>query len=266
MGGPGTGIEEELEEKDPQFAYTLARGLDVLRAFDVEHAQLGNRDLAARTGIPRPTVARLTRTLAMLGYLRYDQPTARYRLTVSMLTLAHPVLAQLAVRRIARPLMQQLADHAHGAVSMGARHGLDMVLVESCIDNNSITARPDIGATRPILSTAIGRAHLAALDEAPRRQLLAELRAADPAAWKRFRAEVEQAVEDFARNGYCVALDTSRKGMHAAGVALRNSGGEVLALNCVVAAFQLGPDTLEKDLVPRLINLAQSVEMALGRS
>ncbi len=53
--------QSSQEEKDPQFAYTLARGLDVLRAFDASSPVLGNRELSQRTGISRPTVARLTR-------------------------------------------------------------------------------------------------------------------------------------------------------------------------------------------------------------
>ena len=57
--------------KDPQFAYTLAKGLEVLRAFDAVTPALGNREIAQRTGIGRPTVVRLTRTLAILGYLNY---------------------------------------------------------------------------------------------------------------------------------------------------------------------------------------------------
>ena len=57
------------DEKDPQFAYTLAKGLAVLRAFDGSSPFLSNSEIARRTGLTRPTVARLTRTLGMLGYL-----------------------------------------------------------------------------------------------------------------------------------------------------------------------------------------------------
>lgn len=42
------------------FATTLAKGLAVLEAFDAGATSLGNTDLAARTGLTRPTVARLS--------------------------------------------------------------------------------------------------------------------------------------------------------------------------------------------------------------
>ena len=57
---------------DAAFATTLAKGLVVLEAFKAGATQLGNMELSTLTGIPRPTVARLTHTLAELGYLRYD--------------------------------------------------------------------------------------------------------------------------------------------------------------------------------------------------
>ena len=61
---------------DAAFATTLAKGLVVLEAFKAATPLLGNMELSTRTGIPRPTVARLTHTLAELGYLRYDPELA----------------------------------------------------------------------------------------------------------------------------------------------------------------------------------------------
>ena len=54
------------------FATTLAHGLDVLAAFRNSNGSLSNADLALHTGLSRPTVSRLTYTLAQLGYLKRD--------------------------------------------------------------------------------------------------------------------------------------------------------------------------------------------------
>src|SRR5262245_33050947 len=45
-------------EGDKQFATTLARGLEILRCFTPEGPTLGNKDLAERTGLPKPTISR----------------------------------------------------------------------------------------------------------------------------------------------------------------------------------------------------------------
>lgn len=260
--------QEVLEvgaDKDPQFAYTLARGLDVLMAFSGSEGALGNREIADRTGIPRPTVARLTRTLSMLGYLRYEARSATYRLTPLLLCMAYPVLAQLSVRQVARPLMQQLADHAHGAVSIGVRQGTNIVLVESCVDGKALTGRPDIGATRSIARTAIGQAYIAAASVAERDEIYAALREETQQKWKQLKTTLDSAVESFGRLGYCVVRST-RPGIHAVGVALRaGSNSELMTMNCAVAAFELRDNGLEGDIAPRLMHLARNVEMTLGK-
>jgi hypothetical protein len=76
---PSPSAETVLAESagDAAFATTLAKGLVVLEAFEAGASLLGNMEIAARTGIPRPTVARLTHTLAELGYLRHDEGLAR---------------------------------------------------------------------------------------------------------------------------------------------------------------------------------------------
>ncbi len=60
----------EQAPKDRKFVEALARGLEVLRAFTHGHAVRGNQDIARITGLPKPTVSRLTYTLTQLGYLK----------------------------------------------------------------------------------------------------------------------------------------------------------------------------------------------------
>lgn len=257
----------EGEDKDPQFAYTLARGLQVLRAFEDAPLHLGNRDIAARTSIPRPTVARLTRTLAMLGYLKYDATTARYRLAAGILTLGYPLLSQMNVRQIARPLMQRLAERANGAVSLGTRQGLNIILVDSCIAPNAATRRPDVGATRKIVTTSLGRAYLAGLDESERSKLMAEIRASGQIEWAAFKRDMDREIRRYQTQGFCIAKDTAVKGHIAASVPFRvalDAESELMVVNCVIPDFQVDEAIMAKEFGPKLVALVQQVERALG--
>jgi len=221
--------------------------------------------LMVRAGIARPTVARLTRTLAMLGYLKYDQGDARYKLTASMARLVYPLLSQLSVRQMARPLMQQLANHVHGAVSLGMRDGLDIILIETCVDNSATNAKPEIGAARPIALTALGYAYLAALPGQERESILGEIRHDPRYDWKLVGPKIATEVERFKAKGYCISANADVYGVHAVGVPLRaEPGGEPMVFNCAVAPFNLQGDALESDIAPRLVNLKQNIEMSLG--
>src|SRR3974390_1508456 len=99
---------------DRQFVTALGRGLDVLRLFRAEDAPLGNQEIARRTGLPKPTISRLTYTLTQLGYLNYDRKLGVYSLGGGVLALGYVALANLDVRRVARPLMQELAPECRG--------------------------------------------------------------------------------------------------------------------------------------------------------
>ena len=255
-------------DKDPQFAYTLARGLQVLRAFEGTRADLGNREIGEIIGIPRSTAARLTRTLSLLGYLQYDQPTQRYRLTAAMLTLAYPVLAQLPVRQMARPHMQELANHVKGSVSLAMRQGLTMVLIESCVDPKAVT-RPDIGAVRELATTALGLAYLAGLSTDIRNELLAQLSRAADLSQSKGKTDTSSSLimtaefDRYANEGFCMA-HSEPAGTVAVGVPLRLRAAGTLSLNCVIAKHLTTAKLIQNDVGPRLAKLARDLELLMG--
>jgi len=120
----------EDSNKDRQFVTALARGLEVLRCFKPSDRHLGNQDIAERTGLPKPTVFRLTYTLTRMGYLYHDEKLGKYQLGTGVLSLGFSFLTNMDVLKIARPLMQELADYSHTVVSVGSRDRLGMVYLD----------------------------------------------------------------------------------------------------------------------------------------
>src|SRR5262245_57519678 len=84
------GTQIKTEDPDPRFNNVLARGLAVMRAFQIDRTLLGNLELAQITGLARPTVSRLTFTLTHLGYLRYREEFGKYELAAGVVGLAYP--------------------------------------------------------------------------------------------------------------------------------------------------------------------------------
>src|SRR4249919_3465991 len=74
-------------KKDRHFVTALARGLEVLACFRSGDVMLGNGELAERCRLPKSTVSRLSQTLERLGYLRYVDDVAKYRLGGATLAL-----------------------------------------------------------------------------------------------------------------------------------------------------------------------------------
>ncbi|MBK8763984.1 MAG: IclR family transcriptional regulator [Burkholderiaceae bacterium] len=251
---------DKLQEGDAYFATTLAKGLLLLRAFAPSGGWLGNKILVERTGLTKPTVTRLAKTLTQLGYLRHSAERGKYCLDAAVLELVNPFLSQLAVRQVARPLMQSLADDVHGAVSLGVARATDMIFIESCVDIRAENARPDVGTTRPMATTAMGRAFLAAAGDARRLGLYEQLQRLAPDQWPAWRAVLEAERARYRRDGFTVSLGDNDRALHAVGVAIEVPGQDLpMAFNCVIAPGRLSSGQLEGDIGPRLAALARTV-------
>ena len=252
-------------EGDRQFATTLARGLEVLRCFTPLESMLGNKEISVRTGLPKPTVSRLTYTLTKLGYLRHNMRMGKYQLGSAVLSIGYPLLASMNVRQVARPFMKELADYCNGSVSMGVRDRLNMVYVESCRSGNAITTLPDIGTSVPIAQATIGRAFLAACTPAEREAVLNQMKVKEPENHRKYRSAIDKSLEDIRARGFCASLGELRREVHAVGVPMRRTvDGEIAAFNCGVPAFALKKGQLEDDIGPRLLAMVRNIEAALG--
>ena len=253
---------------DAAFATTLAKGLVVLEAFKAGAALLGNMEIAVRTGIPRPTVARLTHTLAELGYLDYVQDRAKYRVGIRALRLAHPLLADMPFRQTARPLMQELAQSVRGTVSIGLLDGTSMIYVETARSGDVGPHTPDIGMPIAVISTAMGRAAAALLPAAEAAFFDERFEADDAEAWSAHRAQYRAGIMQCADRGFCACFGDYMASIHAVAAPLYRTAhaGRCFAINCGIPAFRLQPGQLEAEIGPRIRALAASIRVLINEA
>lgn len=250
--------------EDRQFATTLARGLEILRCFTPEEPFLGNKDLAERTGLPRPTISRFTYTLVRLGYLRHAD-SGKYQLGSATVSLGYPMLARVRIRQVVRPAMNEMADLYGCSVSMGVRDRLGIVYVETSRSRAVFAPQfSDIGRWLPLAASSTGHAYLAACDPAERKSILNEIRVKTPQVWKEYHRYIERSLKDFARDGFCILQEHEYPGVRAVGVPMmRPVDGERLVFNCVANLDHLRKGTLEHEIGPRLVAMVKAMERSL---
>ncbi|NRF68720.1 IclR family transcriptional regulator [Aquincola sp. S2] len=258
--------ETEAQRNDPDFVTAVARGFAILRCFKRGERALGNKDLATRTGMPRSTIARLTHTLTELGYLDFQPSIEKYSLGLAVVQFSVNYLAGLDVREIARPLMQQLATDMRATVTLAAPQAEHMVFLEVVHGNPTFALRVGVGERVPRGTTAVGRACLAAFDAAERERLMAAAqKAVRKDDWPLVKRDYEAAFRDYARHGLCLSLGDWNKDVHAVSVPmLSGDGRRVMAFSCSVPARQLAKDQLISEVGPRLMQLRDRVNQALG--
>jgi len=259
-------FDEGDDAKDRQFVTALARGLELLRCFGLNEREIGITDLARRTGIPKPTVARLAGTLAKLGYLDHLEAQGRYRLGAGVLALGFGMLARLDVRETARPLMRELAERTQASVSLGIRDRLSLVYVETVRSSASVTLQRGVGTRLALATTAMGRAYLAGMPASERGFLLDQVRLRDEAAWPLLQAGVEGALREYRESGFCMSLGDWDKDVHGVGVPFRAPDGTMMAFNCGKPAFKSSRAYLQDELGPALVEMVKKVGGSMGNA
>ncbi|MDY0106547.1 MAG: IclR family transcriptional regulator [Giesbergeria sp.] len=253
-------------KEDRHFVTALARGLEVLACFRSGNKALGNQEIAQRCKLPKSTVSRLTYTLTRLGYLIHVEELGKYRLGTATLSLGSAMLVRLDVRQIARPLMQELADFATAEVSLGTRDRFSMIYVENCRGSALLTLSLDVGSRIVLATSAIGRAWLAALPEGPRREVLDQIRARDPAAWPEVQADIDKALQDYRTLGVACSFGDWQPNVNAIARAFQPGGGlPPMVINCGGPSFNVSPEFLLGEVRPRLVEMVARIEAALHR-
>jgi DNA-binding IclR family transcriptional regulator len=260
------GVQEPTPPRDRKFVESLARGLEVLRAFTPADGLLGNQEIAARTRLPKATVSRLTYTLTQLGYLTHVERLAKYQLAPAALSLGYSALANMRIRQIARPFMQDLASETGATVALGTRDRLDVVYVEHCRSRSAPMLRLDLGSRIPIATTAMGRALIAAMPERERAWLTAHIARREAERWPKIRAGIERAVKDLPVRGFVLSIAEWQQDIVAVGVPLTlpSETAASFAFNCGAPEFRISRERFENDIGPRLVDMVRNVEAALS--
>lgn len=265
----GTATPEDsasaLSERRPDFVDSLAKGLQLLAAFE-RNVSLGNGDLVQLTGLPKATVSRLTGTLVTLGYLQRDEETRRYMVGSRTLGMGASLQRHMRLQRSARPRMQQLADELDVSVILGTREGTQVLLLEVARPPRSrLTVNTDIGSHIPLENTAIGMSCLVAAPVRERVRLLDELQRCHAKDWGAVRERVERAHAERLRRRFIVAPRSGGSGIIASAAApIILERGRVFAFAAVGPASEMPRERLFDLVGPALSAMVDRVAVDLG--
>ncbi len=259
-------LKAAIVKSDRHFVTALARGLEVLACFRHGDRMLGNQELSKRCGLAKSTVSRLTHTLTELGYLIYVDESAKYSLGTATLSLASAMLSKLDIRKLAHPLMQQLAEFGQCMVSLGSRDRLSMIYIDAVRGSAAITLSLDIGARIQIATSAMGRAYLTAVPEEERNDIMKRVcELADASRRPELQRGVTKALRDIRELGVCCSFGDWQKDVNAIAVPVRPGGGlPPMAINCGAPAYMVSKEFLLERVRPRLVALVSELETSLG--
>lgn len=218
-------------ESSPDYMQSLARGLEVLRAFDLEHPAMTLSQVADRVGLSRAVVRRCLLTLQHLGYL--GSQGRQFSLNPRVLDLGYHYLSSLSLPDRAMPFMEQLAQAVHESTSLSVLDDLEILYVARVPVQRIMTIALGVGARLPAFAASMGRVLLAGLPEG---ELDARLRRADLRPLTPYTlCSHEGLMAEIAkvrRQGHCLVVDELEVGLCSIAVPIHDRSGRVAgALN-----------------------------------
>lgn len=150
----------------------LHNGIRVLRAFSVDEPALGVTEIARRVELHKSTASRILGQLEQLDLVVRDPESGRFRLGLGLVGLAGPLLANLDVRRIAYPALEELTGRTGETSALVVSSGSESVSVEQVPSPHQVKHTTPIGTRYTTSASASVQVFLAELPEAQARELL----------------------------------------------------------------------------------------------
>jgi IclR family pca regulon transcriptional regulator len=242
-----------------EFVESLARGLEVITAFDAAHAALTIAQVAERTGLARPTAHRLLLTLEDLGYV-VNTPHG-YMLTPQVVDLGMAYVSSRGILRIAQRHMETLVAATDQSVSLSQLSGSDIVYVARVEVPKIISVGVTIGGRLPALGTSMGQVLLSALDDEQLTMTIAtpSLSRFTPRVTYE-RPQVNAMMAMTRECGWALNDEVLHFGVRSIAAPIRNGDGAIVAaLGMAVHAGEVSTDQLTSFHLPQLLEASRKI-------
>lgn len=203
------------------------------RAFAVLDAlgggPLGVTEVAARTGLPKSTAARLLTTLVGLAAVEQVPGGTDYRLGLRLLALSAGLGRTASLVEAARPVLVALAREAGEAVGLSVRDGSTVHYIDQVDSGQPVSVRDWTGARLPMHPVSSGRIFLAAMAPADLDALLARPLERFTPATVVLPARLRAILRDVIRDGLSWTVDEYAEGITSVAAPVVDVAGEVVA-------------------------------------
>jgi IclR family pca regulon transcriptional regulator len=248
------------------YVNSLARGLEVIRAFTRSTPRMTLSDIARATGMTRATVRRFLLTLVREGYA--DTDGKYFGLKPKVLELGYAALSSLTFLDVAQPVMARLAEKLEESCFCAILDGDDVVYV-ACVQRPRRFVNIDltVGGRVPAHCVSTGRVLLAALDERQLSRYLdrATLRKLTPNTVTS-RVKLRSLVEETRTRGWSSVDQELEIGLRSISVPIKDHAGKVLAaLNVACPTSRITPEDMHSRILLELQAATRDITAGLQK-
>ena len=153
---------EETGKNPTQVAERLFQVIKCL----AENGPMGIMDLSAQLGFHKSTTHRLVTSLQYMGYVRQDEESLKYALSLKFLEIGSKILEQTNMAFLIHPSLKKLSEQTGETVHLVRREGTEAVYIDKVESTvNSIRMVSRVGSRIPLYCSGVGKALLAELPD-----------------------------------------------------------------------------------------------------
>jgi DNA-binding IclR family transcriptional regulator len=220
-------------------------------------------DVSAHLDVAPSTAHRLLSALRAQGFVDQEVGSRRYRLGLTLLTMAREALSDRTLPRLARPHLERLSAQVNETANLLVLEGPEVLFVDGVEGRHTLRVAPRTGDRIPAFTAAGGKALLAELPpERVRVRYPHGLPELTPSTITNFDALLADLARSKAR-GYALNLDESVTDVHAVGVVVRDRHGGPLAALTVSAPASRLDRARGGELAPLLRSTATAITASL---
>jgi IclR family KDG regulon transcriptional repressor len=222
--------------------------------------------LAAGLKLPKGTIHRLLSSLSYFGYIRQDPETKSYFLGLKLMELNTLLDSQLDLRKVAEPVLRDLADRTKLAANLVIFEIVFIDKVETQRPVGTLKMASRVGSRNPVHSCAVGKVLLCHMPEEEVDRILAEagLPRRTPTtitSASRFKSHLKIVQSQ----GYAVDDEENEQGIRCLAAPVFGGRGIVVAAVSVAGpAFMVTPELLQGMIRKEVTEAAAEISRRLG--
>lgn len=254
-------INSENFKQSKDYVQSIDRMFQILTTFTAENPTRSTSEIAQMTGLSRPTVRRILLTLEYLGYIKSDHTT--FSLTMKVIELSSVYLtSQASAWQMAQPFMESFVHETGESSSISVLEDDKILYVARVSEKRIMSVKLEVGSTLPAVSTSMGQVLLAHLPDEELKEHI------DRIQLQKFtdnsivdKEELYKVLMDIRKKGYGGVDQQLEDGVRSIAVPIRKPDGKVVAaINCSVHAGRISKERLLDEFLPKLKELASSIE------
>ncbi|HWR39180.1 MAG TPA: IclR family transcriptional regulator [Patescibacteria group bacterium] len=258
-------LQKDVSEKkeSPYLVASVDRAMELLIILEEAPQDMGVTELSKVLGVQKSTVHNLLQTLLVRDFIRQTD-SGRYTLGFRLMRLGQSAADRLDIRRLALPLLRELAAEANEYVLFAVINRDELTIVENVPPPRPTFLVPKFDYCHTFHSSSLGKVFLAFGPEEQQAQILA-------GKFTRYTpytmVEKERLLEEITKiqeQGYAIACNETIEGVTCIGAPVFNAHGKLEAAVSVSSSSAWLTNAKYNAMAAILLKKARALSRLLG--